>query len=114
MAGTSITKKAEFRGHGGVMQVWTTSINPASIAAAAQGIETVAIPGARAGDPCWANCEAVETQLHPVGAKVTANDVVSVYLNNGINATTAIDGAALTWTITIVKLTKAGMTDTTA
>ena len=104
MAGTAIVKKAEQQMAGGLLQVWRCSINPASVAPAAQGIETVAIPGARAGDPCWANAEAIETQLLLQGAKVTADDVVSVYLNNGINATTAIDGGAITYTITIIKL----------
>lgn len=105
MAGTAIVLKAQIHLQGGSLQVWQFSIDPASVAAAAQGIETVAIPGARAGDPCFVNAEAIETQLLVQGAKVTADNVVSVYLNNGINATTPIDGGAKVYTLTIIKLT---------
>jgi len=108
MAGTAITKKGECNMGGGRQEWWQCSIDPASVAAAAQGIETIAIPGARAGDPVLALPEAIETQLHPQGAKVTADDVVSVYLCNGINATTAINGGAKIWNIIILKLSIGG------
>lgn len=105
MAGTAILKKAEVAMKGGTLEIWKFSLDPASIAAAAQGIETVAIPGARAGDPVFVNAEAIETQLLVQGAKVTGDNEVSVYLNNGINATTAIDGGAKVYYLQIVKLT---------
>ena len=104
MAATAISKKAEIDMHGGRLEIWKCSIDPASIAAGAQGIETIAIPGATAGDPVWAQPEAVETQLIVQGAKVTAADVVSVYLSNAIDATTAIDGGAKIWNVMILKL----------
>jgi len=103
MAGTAVTKKGEIQGRGGVLEFWQCSIDPASIAAAAQGIETIAIPGARAGDLAWAQPEAIETMLIVQGAKVTGNDEVSVYLSNAINASTAIDGAAKVWNIIVFK-----------
>jgi hypothetical protein len=37
----------------------------------------------------------LESGLYPRGAKVTANDTVTVYIGNPTAA--AIDGAALTW-----------------
>lgn len=104
MAATAVTKKASMAMLGGIFEVWQCSIDPASIAAAAQGIETIAIPGARAGDPVFANPEAMETKINPAGAKVTANDVVSVYINNTYDATTAVDGAAKVWNVMILKL----------
>ncbi len=103
MAGTSVTKVFEASGRGGRIEWWRFSLDPASIAAGAQGIETLTIPGARSGDPVMASPEAIETQLLPQGAKVTADDEVSVYLNNGINATTAINGGAKTWNLVIIK-----------
>lgn len=108
MAGTAVTKKAENYIAGGLRQIWTCSIDPASIAAAAQGIETVAIPGARAGDIVNAWPEALEANLNPAGAKVTASDVVSVYIQNNITVTTAVDGGAKVWVIDILKLSNAG------
>jgi len=104
MAGTAIVKKGEIQGKGGVVQAWQCSIDPASIAAAAQLIVTIAIPGVRAGDLAWAQPEAIETQLIVQGAKVTASDVVSVYLSNSINSVTAIDGGAKVWNILVLKL----------
>lgn len=103
MAGTAIVKKAEFQGQGGVLQVWQCSIDPGSVAAAAQGIVTVAIPGVRTGDLAWAQPEAIETMLIAQGAKVTASDVVSIYTSNAYDASTAIDGAAKIWSILVLK-----------
>ena len=104
MAGTAVLMKAFEEGKGGRFEVWQCSIDPASIAAAAQGIETITITGARAGDPVWAQPEAIETMLIVQGAKVTGDDEVSVYLSNAINASTAIDGGAKVWNILICKL----------
>jgi hypothetical protein len=103
MAGTAVTKKAEQQIKGGVLQFWTFSVDPASIAAAAQGIETVAIPGARAGDQTFVNARAPEANLIVAGSKVTADDVVSVYLDNNITVTTALDGGAIVYDLQILK-----------
>ena len=108
MAGTAISKIAEQHVRGGRLEWWRFTLDPASIAAAAQGIETVAIPGARAGDPCFVSPEAVEANVVPVGAAVTADDVVSVYIDNNITVTTAVDGAAKTWNLQILKRAVAG------
>lgn len=103
MAGTAVVKVGENNIRGGREEWWRFSLDPASIAAGAQGIETVAIPGAKAGDPVFAQPEAIETQLIVQGAKVTADDEVSVYLSNAIDATTAINGGAKTWNLHILK-----------
>lgn len=105
MAGT-YTKKGEIRDSimGGVIELGTISINPASIAAAAQGIETTAVTGVKAGDMVFANAQALPAMASCVGAKVTAADVVSLYFNNVYDATTAVDIAAITVDIMIVHL----------
>lgn len=105
VAATAISKIGEMQGNGGRIEVWKFSLDPDSLAAAAQIIDTVAVPGARSGDPVFVNPEAIETQLVCQGAKVTADDVVSVYLYNGINATTAIDGGAKVYNLWIMKRT---------
>lgn len=108
VAATSISKLGEMQAYGGRLEFWILTIDPDSLAAAAQIIETVAIPGARAGDPTFVNPRAIETQLVCQGSKVTADDVVSVYLYNGINATTAIDGGSKVYDLMIFKLAVAG------
>jgi len=105
MAGSAVALKGQINGFGGTLEFWQFTLDPASIAAAAQGIETVAIPGARLGDPCIAQVEAGEASLVPTGAKVTGSNEVSVYITNNITVTTAFDGAALTWTLMIFKKT---------
>lgn len=82
----------------------TFTLNPASIAAASQGIETVTITGAKTGDLVFVNPEALENRLIPAGAKVTAADTVSVYLNNAYDATTAVDGGSKTWSYVLIHL----------
>jgi len=103
MAGTSVTKKTELQMRGGLFQSWTFVLDAASIAAAAQGIETLTLPGARAGDQVWVNARAPEANLIAAGAKVTDNDVVSVYLDNNITVTTALDAASTTFDLFIIK-----------
>lgn len=103
MAGTSVTKVWEAQALGGVFQAWTCLLDPAEIAGAAQGIETVEIPGARSGDIVFAQPEAVETHVIPAGAKVTGDDEVSLYINNA-HTSSAKDGAEKQWNILIFKL----------
>lgn len=103
MAGTAVTKKGIIHGQGGRIELYTFSLDPASIAADAQGVETLTISGAKAGDMVFVSPEAAEKHLIPAGAKVTADDTVSVYINNNFTATTALDGAAKTWSLMIVK-----------
>jgi hypothetical protein len=87
------TKKGEIvnGSKGGWVEYGIASLDAASIAAGAQGIETIPVPGAKIGDLVFVNCEAPVNRLAVVGASVTATDVVSVYLNNMYDATTAVD-----------------------
>jgi hypothetical protein len=105
VAATAISKLASWEGQGGRMEWWQFTLDPGSIAAAAQEIDTVAIPGARAGDPCWVEFEAPDANVITGGGKVTANDVVSVYLSNNITVTTATDSAAKVGNLLILKRT---------
>jgi hypothetical protein len=94
--------------HDAIQGAWiefgTFSLNPASIDAAAQGVEEVTIEGAKVGDMVFVSPEALENRVAPVGAKVTATDTVSVYLNNLYDATTAVDGGAKTWSYMLIHL----------
>lgn len=80
------------------------TLDPASIAAASQGVETVTITGAKTGDLIFVNPEAIENRLIPAGAKVTATDTVSIYLNNAYDATTAVNGGSKTWTYVLIHM----------
>ena len=100
---TAVTKIAECSSmNGAKMEVYSFSIDPGSIAAFAQEIETMSVTGARAGDPCSVSLEAPPNALNTQGAKVTSSDVVSFYLENN-QATTAVDAAALVGDLTIFK-----------
>lgn len=99
------TKKAEQHNiQGGWLEFGTFTLDPASIAANAQGIETVTITGLKTGDQTFINPQATATSMVVVGSKVTATDTLSVYINNTIDATTAVDGASKTYDILIVHL----------
>lgn len=99
------TKKAEQHNiQGGWLEFGTFTLNPASIAAASQGVETVTITGIATGDQAFVNAQALENRLAVAGCKVTAADTLSVYLNNMYDATTAVDGASLTYDVMIVHL----------
>ncbi len=106
MSATSITKKGEIRD--GVTGAWvefgTFVLNAASIAAAAQGIETAAISGAKVGDIVMVNPRAMEAKAAVVGAKVTAANEVSVYINNMYDSSTAVDLGSLTFDYIIIHL----------
>ncbi len=105
MTGT-FTKKGQINDavKGAWIEFGSISVNPAEIAAAAQGIETTAVVGVKTGDLVFVNGEALPANGAMVGAKVTANDVVSLYFNNMINATTALDIGAIVVDIVIVHL----------
>ena len=100
---TAVTKLVECPSmNGGKMEVYSFSIDPGSINAFAQEIETAAVTGARAGDPCSVSIEAPGSSIAVQGAKVTSSDVVSFYLANH-QATTAVDSGALVGYLTIFK-----------
>ena len=97
------TKTAELDNvRGAWIELGTFTLDPASIAANAQGIETVTIAGLAVGDQCFINPQAMATSMVCVGCKVTGTDELSVYLNNTIDATTAVNGGSLTYDIIIV------------
>ncbi len=89
---------------GAWVEYGTFTLDPASIAAAAQGISTVTVTGAKTGDLIFVSAEALDNKLIPAGAKVTGTDTVSVYLNNSYDATTAVDGASKTWSYMLVHM----------
>jgi len=99
---TSVTKLVEAHHPGAKMELYSFSIDPGSIAAFAQEIETMAVTGARSGDPVIVSIEAPGSSIAVQGAKVTATDVVSFYLANH-QATTAVDSAALVGYLQIFK-----------
>lgn len=89
--------------NGGKLEIWQSTVTTAAIAAATQEIETFAITGARTGDTCWASVEAPIANLNCQGAKVTATDVVSVYLGNNFGVTTALATSAPVINIFLLK-----------
>lgn len=99
---TAVTKLIEGHLPGAKLEVYSFSIDPGSIAAFAQEIETMSVTGARPGDPVVVNLEAIGASLAAQGAKVTANDVVSFYIGNH-QATTAVDSGALVGQLWIMK-----------
>jgi hypothetical protein len=90
--------------HGAQVEFGTFTLDPASVAAASQGVETVTVSGAKVGDLVFVNAEALDNRLAVVGAKVTATNTVSVYLNNMYDATTAVNGGSKTYSYILVKL----------
>ncbi len=96
--------KAVKHGYGADFEYGTFTLDAASIAAAAQGIETVTITGAKVGHLVFVNCEAPVNRLVLAGAKITATDTLSVYLNNMYDATTAVDQTSKTFSYLLVKV----------
>lgn len=103
MSATAITPKGTADLRGGQLEFGTFSLDAASIAAAAQGIETAAIT-CNVGDIVFVQPRALPTRAAVVGAKVTATNVVSVYINNLYDATTAVDLAAIVFDYILVRL----------
>lgn len=103
MAATSITQKMRIDdGKGGWVEFGTFSLNAASVAAAAQGVETAAISGVKVGDAVFLNPRAMEAKAAVVGGKVTATNEVSIYINNMYDSSTAVDLGALVFDYMIV------------
>lgn len=99
------TKKAEIQhGSGGWFEAGTFTLDPASIAANAQGAEPVTITGLKTGDQVWCNPQALPASIAYVGCKVTATDTLTVYFNNTIDATTAVDITSKTFDVFIIHL----------
>ena len=86
------------------MEFGQVTIDPASIAANSQGIETFTLTGAKTGDMVFANAQALGASVALVGAKVTATDTISLYLNNTIDATTAKDIGSTVFDIMLIHL----------
>jgi hypothetical protein len=104
-AATGISKKAEFFMAGGKFEIWEFTLDPGSIAAAAQDVSTVAIPNAEVGDKVLAiNVEVPEAALIVQGGKITSAGVLSVYLTNNLPVTTALDSGALVYQVTLFKV----------
>jgi len=106
VTGSTPVKYAEWQVKGGVMEVYQSTVNPGSIAAAAEELETFAITGARSGD-IVVSAEAEDPDVNALinGAKVTATDVVTVWIMNNYGVTTAVDAGTATINITILKRT---------
>lgn len=103
MAATSVTSKGRIdSGKGGWIEFGTFVLDAASIAAAAQGIETATISGAKVGDAVFLNARAMENRGAVVGGKITATNTLSVYINNEYDASTALDLGSLTFDWMIV------------
>lgn len=98
------TKKSEL--HQSVQGAWlefgTFTLDPASIAAASKGSEAVTIDGVAVGDMVIVQPEDLEVGVVVTGAKVTAEDTVTVYINNTYDASTAVNGGSKTYNIIIV------------
>lgn len=86
---------------GGWVEFGTFTLDAASVAAAAQGIETVTITGIDVGDSSFINARAPENRIAIVGSKVTAQDTLSIYYNNLYDATTAVNSGNLTFDVII-------------
>lgn len=103
MAATSVTSKARsLECKGAWIEYGTFVLDAASIAAAAQGVETATIVGAKVGDAVFLNARSIGANAAIAGAAVTATDTVSIYINNMYDATTAVNLPALTFDWKIV------------
>lgn len=105
MAGT-YTKKGQVLDavQGAWIEFGQITLDAASIAAAAQGIETTPVTGVKTGDSVYINVQAPVNRLVAAGAKVTAADEISVYFNNMYDATTAVDQTSKVIDVMIVHL----------
>lgn len=99
-------KKGEIRD--GVSGAWIEfgqfTKDPASIAAAAQGIETETITGANTGDMVFVNMQAGPLMSIMCGAKITAADTISIYLNNAYDSSTAVDIGSKVFDVVLIHL----------
>lgn len=84
----------------------TVSVNPPNQVAAAFFTFTVALVGARVGDVIKLTPpDTLENTLRLVGARVTATDVITIKME----ATAAVDGAALLWGFILFDTTAGGI-----
>lgn len=97
-------KKAELTESvkGAWLEFGTFTLDAASIAAGAQGIETVTVAGVEEGDQVFVNARALPQDAVIGGAKVTAADTISVYINNPDAGGGAVDMSSLTFDVIIV------------
>lgn len=98
------TKKAEIADavKGAWVEFGTFTLNPASLAAATKVGVAVTVSGVKAGDSVFVNPQDLDYGIVVTGAKVTADNEVTVYINNTYDATTAVDGADKTYDILIL------------
>lgn len=82
----------------------TVNVDPANLAANTKAGTAVALVGVKAGDVVIVvPPTALEDDLIPAGAVVTADDQLTIYLYNG--SAGAVDGAARDWTYLHIDLT---------
>jgi hypothetical protein len=89
---------------GADVEFGTFTFDMASVAAAAQGAQTVTVTGAKVGDLIFVNTEAAVATGVLAGAKVTATDTVTLYLNALRDTTTAFDAGSLTYSYLLVHM----------
>jgi hypothetical protein len=89
---------------GADVEFGTFSVDPASIAAFAQGTVAVTVTGARTGDIVFVSPQTLTAKLLAVGATVTASDQVTVRLQN-VDGGAAVDGASTTWNYVLIRET---------
>jgi len=98
----AVVQKAFAHLRGANLEFGTLTLNPASLGDNAQGEYTVTVTGAKAGDLIFVNAEDLDVGLAVVGAKVTATDTITIYINNESGG--AVDGANLTYSYMLVHL----------
>lgn len=76
---------------GGWLEFGQVSIDPASVAAAARGLETCTVTGAKTGDQVFVNAQVLPAMIAVTGGKITAANTLTLYYNNMYDATTAVD-----------------------
>lgn len=82
--------------------VGTIAIDPPSIAAVTVAAVTFTLTGARAGDRILMEPPALNTALGFMGARVTSNDTVTVYIGN--LSAGAIDDTSKSWNYTWIRI----------
>lgn len=99
----AVTKKGTI--HDGVkgasIEFGTFTIDPASLNAATEAEETLALDGVNTGDLIFINPVSLTAGLQTKGARVTATDVVGVTFRN--NTTQAVNGGSVTYQYLVVK-----------
>jgi hypothetical protein len=108
VTGTGVTLIADWPVKGGNMRTYTSTVDHGSIAAAAEEIETYAVTGLTTTDKIVSFvAEDPNANVVPVGAKVTATDVVSVWLISNYGVTTATGTGTVVVNFTVFKRSSA-------